>query len=826
MNSRKNTLLLLLLLSPFLIFSQNLDRIGKSPLFKLTGGIGVNTVYYNGNGTRDPFTYFLSGNVNLNVSDIYNIPISFSYSNSKFQANTPFTFNRLSLHPSYKWVTAHIGDVNMSFSPYTLNGHQFTGIGFDLTPKDKLKISLMYGRLLKEREFSEENLNGEANYKRMGYGVKASYKFDKITTGVIFFRAKDEIASLKNQIPIDREVLPKDNTVISFNTEFNFFDNFKLQGEVALSALTEDVRVDGNSNHFASFLLSSNPTTQYYKAYNLNLVYQVGKGVIGLGYERIDPNYKTLGGYFFNNDLENITVNASQTIFDNKLSINLNAGLQSDDIDNTKATQLSRLVTALNLGYNASEKLNISAGYSNFQSFTNIKDQFDFINGVSQIEEELDQDNFTQISQNANVNVNYNLEESPSVRKNLNISLSFQDAVNKIDNKIREEDASSFYNLTGAYTIAYPERDLTISGAMNASYSELGITEDNLILGPTLSVSKGLLEKKLKLNGSLSYNESINNGNREGQVTNLRIGGRYVYKKRHNFNLNGLFQLRSATNISNKSATITFGYTYSFGIFNSKDLKFKRRKKVAKTKAKKDKVKKVKKPIRFIYKDSLYEGTISEIDVKIKTLLESKTFKNIPKEVHKKLQEERIKVSKEKKNRAYKIKAIQLLEDIYTSKQRLKEYNKLIYQALLDLHKSAVALDYPIEQGYLKNKKEIIKHDLWNLTPEDRTTYPEELQAEFKKMNKVLKKSHKKLLVHRWIVSKIEEYETFDKLENDKKLFYDFKESNASNVYKMFKMNEKKQKIKLYLQGLLIDFLAKESEKHIDENQYELKYMD
>ncbi|TDQ29741.1 TonB-dependent receptor [Tenacibaculum caenipelagi] len=821
MNREKNTLLFFLLF-PLFIYSQNLDKIGKSSLFKVTGGVGVNTIYYNGNSNREPFTYFLSGNVNLNISDVYNIPVSFSYSNSKFQANTPFTFNRLSLHPSYKWVTAHIGDINMSFSPYTLNGHQFTGVGFDLSPKDKLKISLMYGRFLKEREFNEENLNGEANYKRIGYGIKASYKFDKLTAGVIFFRAKDDTESLNNPIPIEKEVLPKDNTVISFNTELNFLKDLKFKGEVALSALTEDIRVEGESNHFASFLLSSNPTTQYYKAYNLNLVYKVGRGAVGLGYELIDPNYRTLGGYFFNNDLENLTVNASQTIFKDKLSINLNAGLQNDDIDNKKATQLSRLVSSLNLGYIASEKLNINVGYSNFQSFTNIKNQFDFINGVSQIEEELDQDNISQVSQNANVNVNYILKETPSIRQNLNLSLSFQDAVNKIGDKVREEDASSFYNLTGAYTVGYPDSDLIVSGAINASYSELGISEENLIFGPTLSVSKGFLEKKLKFNSSLSYNESIHNGNREGQVTNLRVGGRYVYRKRHNFNLNGLFQLRNSTNISNKSITMTFGYTYNFGIFNSKDLKFKRREKTKKEK----KEKKVKKPIRFVYKDSLYEGTISEISSRVNILLESKNFKNIPKEIKKRFQEERIKIAKEKNNRVYKIKVIQLLDDIYKSKEYLKDYNELIYQALTDVYKSAIYLDYPTEQDYLKNKKEIRKHILWYKTPKERASYPKDVQAEFNKMNQVLRRSHKKLLVHRWIVSKIEEYKTFKMVEEDSNVLKEFRESNAPKVYKMFKMNEKKKKIKLYLQGFVIEFFAKESEKHIDESQYELKYTD
>ena len=812
--------------------SQNLEKIGKSPLFKLSGGVAVNSVYYAGDANREPFTYFLSGNVNLNISDVYNVPFSFSYSNSKFQTNNPFTFNRLSLHPSYKWVTAHIGDVSMTFSPYTLNGHQFTGLGFDLSPKDKFKVSVMYGRLLKEREFDEENINGEANYKRIGYGFNTSYKFDFATLGFIFFKASDDVNSLENSIPIETEILPKDNTVISFNGDFNINKQINFKAEVALSALTEDTRVVGESDHFASFLVNSNPTTQYYKAFNLNFNYQVGKGAIGLGYERIDPNYKTLGGYFFNNDLENITVNASQTIFNDRLALSMNAGLQKDDLDDTKASQLNRLVMSFNAAYNASDKLNLTGSYSNFQSFTNIKDQFDFINGVNQIEEQLDQDNITQISQNANLNVNYNLEDTPSIKQNLNFNLSYQDAVNKIADEIREEDNSAFYNANTAYTLTYPETDLSVSGAINTSLSQLA-ESNTLILGPTVSATKGFFEKTLKVNSAVSYNETLTNGERQGQVANLRLGGRYVYKKQHNFSLNALFQFRnSISSASSKNFTLTFGYNYSFGLFNSKDIRFRKRKRKPKTKKvkakkeKKVKKKRVKKPIRFKFRDSLYNGTIPEVDYQITTLINSPLFETTPDNIMEELKKEKAEIAQEENNKAYKIKAIQLLSDLYNTKENMREFNKLLFLAIGDVYRSAERTDYAIEKQFVQNKKEIVKHTLWNKSEKDIVSYPKEIQKEYKHMDKVLNKSHKKLLVHRWILSELGQIDSFKTLEENKTLIKDFRNKHASKIFKMLKMKEKKQKIKLYLEALIVDFFAKESESHIDKDQYELKYMD
>lgn len=140
-------------------FSQNInfDQLGKEKWLRYNGGIAANSVYYDGTANRQAFTYYLTGSLNFNIAGLYSIPLSFTYSNQEFDFPNPFNFNRLSLHPSYKWATTHIGDVSMTFSPYTLAGHQFTGGGFDLNPEGKFQISAMYGRFLKATEYDEEH---------------------------------------------------------------------------------------------------------------------------------------------------------------------------------------------------------------------------------------------------------------------------------------------------------------------------------------------------------------------------------------------------------------------------------------------------------------------------------------------------------------------------------------------------------------------------------------------------------------------------------------------------------------------------------------------
>src|SRR5690606_37295295 len=289
----------------------------------------------------------------------------------------------------------------------TLSGHQFTGLGVDLTPNGPFKISAMYGRFLRASEYDIDDPQSVPSYERFGFGVKTSYDFQDIASvGFIFVHAKDDENSITNPVPVELALSPMENTVASVETRFNLFEKAKIEVEYAVSGVTNDTRLNGESSGgILSFALNENESTNYFNAVRAQFTYPAGNGSVGAGYERVDPEYRTFGAYFFNNDLENVTVNVNQSIFEGKLGISANAGFQRDNLDNAKSSELQRLVASLNLNYTHSEKLSFTGSYSNFQSYTNIRDQFDYINQVSEFEN-LDTLNYRQISQNANLGVN------------------------------------------------------------------------------------------------------------------------------------------------------------------------------------------------------------------------------------------------------------------------------------------------------------------------------------------------------------------------------------------------------------------------------------
>ncbi len=802
--------------------AQDLGQIGKAKLFRLTGGVSANSVFYQGDTNREPFTYFLNGNINLNISNVYNIPFSFSYSNQKFNNSNPFSFNRLSAHPSYKWVTAHLGDVNMTFSPYTLNGHQFTGVGFDLTPAGKWKLSTMYGRLLKQSEYNTESPEPVPAYKRMGYGFKAGYDNQKARIAFTLFKAKDEENSIKEPVPVELELQAKENVVLSIDGGIKIFDEGEINIEAAASSITEDLNGtdEGANGGLFSLLMDTNVTTSTYKAYNVSFSYPVGKGTLGVGYEYVDPEYRTFGAYFFNNDLENFTVNAYQSIFNNKVNITFNGGLQRDDLNNTKNSQLQRVVTAVNVNYNASEKLTIATAYSNFQSYTNIKNQFDYINEVSQFDN-LDTLNFQQISQNVTINVNYLLKNSETNNQNISFNGSINNAVNKQGGHVVENGTSNFYNGNVAYSLGYPASQFSLSGSVNLNYSKVG-ESTSTTYGPILSTSKSFFDKSLRTSGSLSYNLSHVNGEKQSEVANLRLGGNYSIKKKHNFSLNLLTQYRKNNSDSHVEFTAIFGYNYILDKIKIPKIKLPK----GKEKQKKSISRKEKGQwINFRYRDSLYEGTLPQVNNQLYSMQRHPRFNFMPRYKKEELKMFRLIAAQERNTKEYKSKALDFLKELYRYEDFLAQYQELIYNTLLELKVDMYRLDEAFEGEFVKTKIAVDNHELFKLSEQERKIKPMKLQKEFNDLKHDEEVALDKLVAHRWMLKYIDKYNVIEDIQNPDKFLKEVMEVEKDNIFQMWDREEPQSKVQLYIITKIIGYYDIRSRKYTDKDKFELKYI-
>ena len=369
--------------------AQNLENIGKTKPFSISGGVSSRLVFYNASGIperRDPFGYVFGGNVNIGIYELY-LPFSFSYSNQGTSYGQPF--NQFGVSPTYKWATLHLGYRNVSHSSFTLAGHQMLGVGFDLNP-GKLRLGFMYGRLRRAVQFIPPPdslsldtllqtqpipLADDPVYKRSGWSAKVGYGDNNNFIDLILFKATDDPASISDD-SVKQIVRPAANAVVGINGRKMFFNKLSVYFEGALSAYTRDRDVGDEESTSDSISYSKlfkpfipiNGTTYYYRALKSGLNYSHAKFNVQAEYQRIDADYQSMGAYFFNNDIESFSVTPALYLLQNKVIATMGFVHQRDNLNGKKYATTRRTIPRINLSINPSYRYGFDIGYQDMKT--------------------------------------------------------------------------------------------------------------------------------------------------------------------------------------------------------------------------------------------------------------------------------------------------------------------------------------------------------------------------------------------------------------------------------------------------------------------------
>ncbi len=563
--------------------AQNLEEIGIKKGIKTSGSVNLNAIYYTASGIpirRDPFNWFVTGNLNLTLFG-YSAPFSFSYSNLQKSFSQPF--NQLSFSPQYKWVKTYLGYSSMTFSPYTLAGHVFLGAGVEVSPGN-WRVAAMYGRLKKATPFNLQDTtqNYNAAYQRMGYGVKVGYEQNGNEVSLNVFTAKDDETSLPFVLA-ESQLTAQQNVAASLKFRKTILKKLFIEGEYGFSSLNKDIRANHEtqpdslatpdslkttiqSHNLLKGLLPENNTQRYFDAFNGSLGYQGNWYAIQLKYERVAPEYETLGAYFFNNDMENITVAPTVRLFKNMLTVAANVGVQRNNLNNERASTTNRWVGSGNLNYTPNEHWNLTGSYSNFSTYTNVRPQADPF-----FRDPVDTLNFYQISQSYNGSASY-MFGNKDHRHTVMGTGSYQHANNQAS-YLNADNASFFYTGTVAYNYTQTPKNLTLGGSFNYYTTQAGEVASNY-WGPSAQATKAFLDKTLRVSLASSYNYTTA-AQASSDVWNTRMSIAYSPKEnpaqktlgKHNLLLGINFLKRLTATDAQPSFsewTNTLGYTYSF----------------------------------------------------------------------------------------------------------------------------------------------------------------------------------------------------------------------------------------------------------------------
>jgi hypothetical protein len=563
MNFHKNFVLaVVFILTAFnQLNAQDLGSIGKEKPVKISGYLDARSIVYQASGIanrRSPFNWFLSGAPTLSI---YGVSIPFTFTLSEQERSFRQPFNQFGLSPTYKWATVHLGYRNISFSPYTLAGHTLMGGGFEINP-GKLKIGLMYGRL--NRATTIDTVTGVVqpySFTDRALAALIGYGTENHSFKISFLRAKSDSSSLYSKVKSGDSipVTPVANFVVGVETVQKIADHLFFDAEGGYSVYTRNlaskIAVPSSLNatkDLFGFVLPVNASTETYLSYGAGLSYKQTYFTLRLAYKKTDPGFQSMGAYFFNNDLENITFSPSFFTKNNKLRFNGSIGWQKDNLKKQKEMTTKRVIGSANVSWNISSPLGIDFSFANFSSnstpqVTLIENKYLMTNSTSSVSI----NPRYMFTKNQNTHL-FLLSYNYSVLADANSST-------KVFNEIKTQVV--FFN----YSMTIAPKLLSINGGVNLTGNTLP-TGVSKYIGISAGVSKTMLKNRsLQLSFQPCYN--FNTESTGANVLNVSANGNYQVARKHRLGFRWNLIRTSFKTTSIKGFTENtgeLGYTFNF----------------------------------------------------------------------------------------------------------------------------------------------------------------------------------------------------------------------------------------------------------------------
>ena len=299
-----------------------------------------------------------------------------------------------------------------------------------------------------------------------------------------------------------------------------------MEVDYAYSAFTRDSRAEQVELHNYGFLhksfgfFSHNSSTEYRSALTAKATFRTSIGNIFASLERVDPGYRTMGALFFNNDFENYTL-GGQIKLSSSTMLSLNGGFQRNNLENKESNSLNRLVVSAQMSIRPSDQSTLNFSYSNFRTTNTLY-------AVTVPFIQVDSIQLSLVNQQASVNFQsfINRDKTTSINGYIAYFRS-----NSIENDVVNTN-QKLNNLTAFinYNRRIIEKDLVINGGIQLNRNTSSVL-NILTIGPTLMVSKELMNKKLKASARVSYISIYFNSQYERNILNPGLRVAYTLTK-------------------------------------------------------------------------------------------------------------------------------------------------------------------------------------------------------------------------------------------------------------------------------------------------------
>jgi hypothetical protein len=543
-------------------YPQDLETIKQQSPFKIKGSINAKLQFYDSNKenpNRDPFVWYLQGSPEVSI---YGVVLPFSFRISEQDRDFTQPFNQFGVSPYYKWIKAHLGYRSLTWSNFALAGHSFSGAGLELTP-GKFRIGFVSGRLLKPVKYIDDpeyKSSQTPAYRRTGSAFIFGYGTEKNYANLVILKARDDANSI-DTIPEGYSLTPAENLVISLSTKQTIAKNFLFDLEIAQSLYTKDTRTDLSDStadfmgKSFSFLMKNRASSSSHNAIQTSVGYQSDLFAMMIKYQRIEPDFTSMGAYYFLTDISSITIEPSVKLLKKKLSLGGSFGSQVDNLGNDKNLRTRRTITSAKINYVPVPQFNISAFFSNY----GLAQQ----SGILSIDT-LRESEVAQATSQFGLNSSYALS-SEKWSHNIMVSFNGQKLNDRNPNTSENSEFSTIILTSGYYATYMP---WNLNGSL--SYMFTNLTQDTIptvVAGPSVSLGKSLL--KNKMNVALTFSTMTNKVIHEktNVISNLSMQLMYKPVKNHRFALRYYHNINDAKNSLYSSYyenKLDVDYTYTF----------------------------------------------------------------------------------------------------------------------------------------------------------------------------------------------------------------------------------------------------------------------
>lgn len=414
----------------------------------------------------------------------------------------------------------------------------------------------MYGRLNKGIEVdSATGYSQAASFTRYGYAAKIGYGSQKSYFDISFLKAQDDTTSI-NQLKTDssKKVLPEANIVGSVVTHFTLSSHLFFDGDLGLSIYTNNINSSLKFPELENYnlIIPINLSSQKFIAYSAAVGYKQKYFSLKLAYKWVEPGFKSMGAYFFNSDIEQISIVPAFKVFKNRLRFSGNIGLQKDNVRNQKASTTSRTVFSGGLNIDFTKKIGLDIALSNYS-----------MNSIPQVSLVNQKYLLTNTSKSYSFSPRFILAKK-GVNQIFtgNFTLSqLQDANNTTQSFNEIETKMAFVS----YSLNFLKNAITINASANLIINAIK-SDETKNYGLNAGINKGILKNKIQLGSNISYTLSKSKGS--SNVLNLGLNCLYNISKHNRIYFRWLMlhnkPVEAGSIPSFTENTGEFGYSFSF----------------------------------------------------------------------------------------------------------------------------------------------------------------------------------------------------------------------------------------------------------------------